>query len=237
MASAAAGRRGAPARAAQAAAKQRRQTIVAAVLGALLLALLAYQIPHLLKRSGAGTASPVAAAPAAPPPTTRHASAREGGSRRGADPFAARSVPNRDARAAAAGGPDPFTAPAAPAPAALPAPARAVPSPAPAALPKQIVLGRPGGHRVARHGWIVILASIRSTDGRDQAARFARSARANVGPLSILNSSTSAARFAVATGSSTRGHSRRCQRSLGTQATSTPRATGTPYIRELIAYR
>ena len=159
------------------------------MLGALLLALLAYQVPHLLKRSGAGTASPVAAAPAAPPPTTRHASAREGGSRRGADPFAARSVPNRDARAAAAGGPDPFTAPAAPAPAALPAPARAVPSPAPAALPKQIVLGRPGGDRVARHGWIVILASIRSAAGRDQAARFARSARANVGPLSILNSS------------------------------------------------
>jgi hypothetical protein len=51
------------------------------------------------------------------------------------------------------------------------------------------VIGRPGGHRVATHGWIVILASIPTGSGRDAAVRFERAARANVGWLSILNSS------------------------------------------------
>ncbi len=60
---------------------------------------------------------------------------------------------------------------------------------APARLPKQIVIGRPGGHRVAKRGWIVILASIPTNNGRGAASRFARSARGNVGALSVLNSS------------------------------------------------
>src|SRR5262249_39115513 len=80
---------------------------------------------------------------------------------------------------------------AAPAPAPVasaPAPA-AQPTPAPQPLPKQIVIGRPGGHRVATHGWIVILASIPTGSGRDAAVRFQRDARANVGALSVLNSS------------------------------------------------
>ena len=51
------------------------------------------------------------------------------------------------------------------------------------------MIGRPGAHRVATHGWIVILASIPTGSGRNAATRFARGARANVGGLSILNSS------------------------------------------------
>ena len=57
------------------------------------------------------------------------------------------------------------------------------------ALPKQIVIGRPGGHRVAKRGWIVILASIPTNNGRGAAVRFARGARGDVGGLSVLNSS------------------------------------------------
>ena len=59
----------------------------------------------------------------------------------------------------------------------------------PLALPKQIVIGRPGGHRVAKRGWIVILASIPTRNGRSAALSFARGARRSVGGLSVLNSS------------------------------------------------
>jgi hypothetical protein len=79
----------------------------------------------------------------------------------------------------AAGGPDPFTASS----------AASSSSASPAALPQRIVIGRPGGHRVAKRGWIVILASIPTGTGRDAAVRFASGARRNVGALSILNSS------------------------------------------------
>jgi hypothetical protein len=151
------------------------------------VALLAYQLPHVLKRSdgnssSAASAAPVPSSPAAAP---RHKAKRLHGSGTGADPFAAKALPNRDPRAAAAGGPDPFTAPAAPAS----SPAVSAQAQAPPTLPNQIVIGRPGGHRVATHGWIVILASIPTRSGRDSATRFARGARARVGTLSILNSS------------------------------------------------
>ena len=51
------------------------------------------------------------------------------------------------------------------------------------------MIGRPGGNRVAKRGWIVILASIPTNNGRGAALRFARGARGNVGGLSVLNSS------------------------------------------------
>jgi hypothetical protein len=188
-------KRGRAANAARLAAKQRRQQIVFGVLAALLIALLAFELPRMLKRSGASSSS---LGSVFTPPSTGGGAGHQPkalrGARAGADPFAAKSLPNADARAAAAGGPDPFTAPAPPAPppappAAAPAPPAVVPAPAPKPLPQQIVIGRPGGHRVATHGWIVILASIPVGNGRDEAARFARAARANVGALSILNSS------------------------------------------------
>ena len=185
MASAVAAKRRQSANTTRAAAKQRRQKILVAVLAVVLVALLAYEVPHVLKRSGSGS---TAAAPAAPSaavatPAPGHEAKRLRGSGNGADPFAVRSLPNGDSRPAAAGGPDPFTAPAAP------SSSTATPAAPPAALPKQIVIGRPGGHRVARQGFIVILASIATRNGRGAALRFAGTARRNVGTLSVLNSS------------------------------------------------
>jgi hypothetical protein len=182
LASAAATKRRASATTARIAAKERRLKIVVAVLAVVFAALLAYEVPHILKRSnGSSSAAPAAPTATTPTPASGHEAKRLPGSGNGADPFAAKSLPNGDAHAAAAGGPDPFTAPA-----ASSSSAAAIST---AALPRQIVIGRPGGHRVARHGWIVILASIRTRNGQSAAARFARRARGNVGALSVLNSS------------------------------------------------
>ena len=54
------------------------------------------------------------------------------------------------------------------------------------------MIGRPGGHRVAKRSWIVVLASIPTANGRPAALSFARGARRSVGGLSILNSSNRA---------------------------------------------
>jgi hypothetical protein len=78
----------------------------------------------------------------------------------------------------AGGGPDPFNASSSSSAAT-----------STAALPSRIVIGTPGGHRVAKHGWIVILASIPTSNGRPAALRFAHGARRSVGGLSVLNSS------------------------------------------------
>jgi hypothetical protein len=168
MASAAAARRPGAARAA---AKQRRQMMMLVVLAVVLAALLAYELPHLLK-SSAAPAPAASAAPAAPAPhrlkLPRHAA--------GGDPFSGTPTPNQDARPVTGGGPDPFKGGPQPT-----VPARPIPG--------QIVIGRPGGHRVASHGWIVILASIPTRNGHTSAVYFARGARARVGSLSILNSS------------------------------------------------
>ena len=184
MASAAIGKRRGSAQNARLAAKQRRQKIVVGVLALALVALLAYEVPHMRKLLDRSSSSPAAApSTSSSLPAPRHKSKPLHGTGTGADPFAVRSLTNGDASVEAAGGPDPFTAPTASLPAV------AAPSPPPPALPDQIVIGRPGGNRVATHGWIVILASIPVNNGRDDAVRFAQGARANVGPLSILNSS------------------------------------------------
>ena len=174
MASAAAVRRRGSANNARIAAKQRRQKILVVVLAAVLAALLAYELPHLLKRSSANSSAAVPAAPvqSTPKPVSRHG----GGS--GADPFAVKPLPDGDAHAVAGGGPDPFNASSASSAAT-----------STAALPGRIVIGTPGGHRVAKHGWIVILASIPTGNGRPAALRFAHGARRSVGGLSVLNSS------------------------------------------------
>jgi hypothetical protein len=177
MASAAAARRRGSANNARLAAKQRRQKILVVVLAAVLVGLLAYQLPRVLERSGGTSSAAVADAPAASIRKPERKRLPGGGN--GADPFAVKSLPDGDARAVAASGPDPFTGSA----------GSSSSSPATAALPTRIVIGRPGGHRVARRGWIVILASIPTGNGRPAAARFAREARRNVGGLSVLNSS------------------------------------------------
>ena len=225
MASAAAIRRRGSANNARIAAKQRRQKILVVVLAVVLVALLAYEVPQLLKRPTTARRRRPRLRPHRPRRPPAHGAKRLRGSGSGADPFAVESLPNGDARAAAAGGPDPFTGPAS-SPAAS----------APARLPKQIVIGRPGGNRVAKRGWIVILASIRTNNGRSAASRFARGARGNVGALSVLNSSNRrplrGGYWVVYSGP------------YPTLAAVSRRAGGihaagyrTAYIRELIAYR
>ena len=175
MASAAATRRRGSANNARIAAKQRRQKILVVVLVAVLAALLAYELPKILKRSSGSTVAAVPAAPAASTP--RHVSRHGGGT--GVDPFAPKALSNGDAHAVSGGGPDPFTG----------SPGSSSSFARPAALPQRIVIGRPGGHRVAKRGWIVILASIPTRNGRGAALSFSRRARGSVGGLSILNSS------------------------------------------------
>jgi hypothetical protein len=174
MASAAAVRRRGSANNARIAAKQRRQKVLVVVLAAVLAVLLAYEVPHLLKRSSGNSS---AAVPAAPAPSTPKPVSRHGGGS-GADPFAIKSLPDGDAHAVAGGGPDPFNASSSSSAAT-----------STTALPSRIVIGTPGGHKVAKHGWIVILASIPTSNGRPAALRFAHGARRSVGGLSVLNSS------------------------------------------------
>jgi len=175
MASAAATRRRGSANNARIAAKQRRQKILVVVLVAVLAALLAYELPKILKRSSGSTVAAVPAAPAASTP--RHVSRHGGGT--GGDAFAPKALSNGDAHAVSGGGPDPFTG----------SPGSSSSFARPAALPQRIVIGRPGGHRVAKRGWIVILASIPTRNGRSAALSFARGARRSVGGVSVLNSS------------------------------------------------
>ena len=175
---AAIGRRGS-ANNARVAAKQRRHKILVVVLAGVLAALLAYELPHILKRSSGTSSAAVPAAPAAS--TSKHVS-RHGGGGNGADPFAAKSLPDGDAHALAGGGADPFTRSSASSSSSA---ASSTP-----ALPSRIVIGRPGGHRVAKRGWIVILASIPARNGRHAAQSFAHGARRSIGGVSVLNSSS-----------------------------------------------
>ena len=204
------------------AAKQRRQKILVVVLVAVLAALLAYELPKILKRSSGSTVAAVPAAPAASTP--RHVSRHGGGT--GVDPFAPKALSNGDAHAVSGGGPDPFTG----------SPGSSSSFARPAALPQRIVIGRPGGHRVAKRGWIVILASIPTRNGRGAALSFSRRARGYVGGLSILNSSNRrplrGGYWVVYTGPYS-------TLAAVSQRAGNIHAAGyrTAYIRELISYR
>jgi hypothetical protein len=175
-------RRGASATKAEA--KQRKQRIFVVVMAVVLAVLLVYQVPRTLKMVSSDTppATAVASVPATAPSSPQEAK-RLRGSGNGADPFALKGVSNADSRVAPAGGPDPFMAPQ--------AATHVAPTPAATALPAKIVIGRPGGDRVAKRGFIVILASIPTANGHGAATSFARQARRNVGRLYILNSSHS----------------------------------------------
>jgi hypothetical protein len=223
MASAAATRRRGSANNARIAAKQRRQKILVAVLVAALAVILAWEVPNLRARSSGSTSAAVPAAPAAAAP--RHVSRQAGGS--GADPFAPKSLSNGDAHAVSGGGPDPFTG--------SPGSSWSAKN-SPLALPKQIVIGRPGGHRVAKRGWIVILASIPTRNGRSAALSFARGARRSVGGVSVLNSSN---RRPLRGGYWVVYKGPYSTLTAVSQRAGTIHAAGyrTAYIRELISYR
>jgi hypothetical protein len=204
----------------RAAAKRRRQAIILVVLAAVVAAVLAYEARLLLNRSAASTSSSASSLSAV---AALNRAAKSAHGRAGGDPFQGNPLPNQDAKAVKVGGPDPFKGGP-----------RAVAAQKP--IPGQIVIGRPGGNRVATHGWIVILASIPSRNGRASAAHFARGARPHVGSLSILNSSRRRplrGGYWVVYGGP--------YRSLGavSRRAAYVHAAGyrTAYIRELITYR
>jgi|SRR5579884_995649 len=210
-------------------AKRRRQKVMVIVGAVVLVALFAYEIPHtlhLVRGSSNGSpaaapTTPTAAAPAPPQriPKSLHSSG---------DPFVVKSLPNGDPGIGPeTAGHDPFAQPSV---AATPAPAAAS-----TPLPGTIVLGTPGGSRHATHGWIVILASIPTGEGRAAAERFAGHAK-NVGSLQILNSSNRrplrGGYWVVYTGPYTT-LAQVSQRAASVHAAG----YGSAYIRELIVYR
>ncbi len=110
-------------------------------------------------------------------------------------------------------------------------------APAVQILPKQIVIGKPGGGRVASHGWILILASVPTAQGRAKATQVAKQAR-NHGLtfVSILNSSKSrplrGGYWVVYTGP---------YPTLGAVSTAAKHVHGSgfgdAYVRELVVYK
>jgi len=172
--------------AAAVAAKQRRQKIFVIAGLVLFAGVLAYEIPHTLKLlKGHSTGTPAALSPTVTSSTPASPSARKllRGTGAGPDPFVSRGNIDQDPAAGAAlPGRDPFahSQPAVSAP--------VVPISRP--LPQQIVIGTPGKGRHAVHGWIVILASIPTGQGRGAADSVARSARTGgLNAVGVLNSS------------------------------------------------
>lgn len=168
--------------AAAAAAKERRQKIIVIVGFVVFLGVMAYEVPHTLKLISHSSSSP--AGPVAAPVTpvvVPHGLSKAILSRGGSDPFAARALADGDPHAGPSpGGRDPFASPGTQQPAA------STTEP----LPQTIVIGTPTASGTAVHGWIVILASIPTRDGRGVALSFARSARQNgIGSVAVLNSS------------------------------------------------
>lgn len=161
-------------------AKRQRQKWIIIGLGVVLAIIVAYEIPHTFHLTGGKTESTAPTTPAPAPPPAPRAIPRSLHS--SSDPFVKATLVDSDPQMQGeTGGHDPFARPGA----AAAAPTTQVSS---AALPKQIVLGTPGGGRQAHRGWIVILASIPTGEGRDAAVRFASHA-SGVGSLQILNSS------------------------------------------------
>jgi hypothetical protein len=177
--------------------KARRQKIFVMVGFGVLALLLVIQGPKLLDALGADE-------PVAPPAPAHVVPEKTPDERRafrllpkgpGADPFVTRSLSDRDPDAATTvSGPngtrDPFANTSAPAQAAAPAAPAAEAAPAPIA--GQIVVGTPQSpNAVGERGWIVILASIRTSAGKAYAERTASIARSRrVGPVSVLDSSS-----------------------------------------------
>jgi len=170
------------AHAAALAAKQRRQRIMLGVLLVIVIVALAYEAPGVIKQIRGSSLPATSVGP--PVQTTQQKRQKLPKAFKGAvaDPFAARSLTDGDSGIAPSFGRDPFVPPPAPS-SAGPAPSIASP------LPQQIVIGTPSGKGATR-GWIVILASIPTGEGRDSAAAFAQVARRRgISPVSVLNSS------------------------------------------------
>jgi hypothetical protein len=215
------------------AAKQRRQLIIVISLAVVLIGVLAWEIPHVLggKKTPAVVAAPPV--PVAVPPASAKDQLKALLKTAPADPFSAPAAGSagtvRDVPIPA-GSRDPFAV-AAPVVGTPQAPA--VTSP----LPEQIVIGTPGGSRVASHGWIVILASIPTGEGETTATSFAAKARhGGIDSVAVLNSSNRrplrGGYWVVYTGPYT-SLSAVSQRATAVHSQGYP----TAYIRELIVYK
>jgi len=191
-------RRGRKAAAAERAAKERRERILVGGLLVVLVVVLAYELPKVM--SSGGSSSPPAAATSAPPavapatagtsptgPVPDSAALRKALRQPPHDIFVGTVVPAPEVSASIptpAGLHDPFSSSSSPGTTTAPAKTSAP------AIKGTIVIGTPGGGTVAEHGWIVILASIPTGDGRAAAERAAAGARGDgIGNVSILNSS------------------------------------------------
>jgi hypothetical protein len=213
--------------AAAAAAKQRRQKILVIVCFAIFLALMAYEVPHLLHRNSGTTAAP-ASVPVPTAVARPKALPKDLRKRSGADPFAAHSFSSADPKAGSAlPGRDPF----------LSAATQTASEPATTPLPETIVIGTPTASGATVHGWIVILASIPTRQGQASAESFARSARRDgIGSVAVLNSSNRrplrGGYWVVYTGPVRTV-------SAAEQLASSVHGTGyrAAYVRELIEYR
>jgi hypothetical protein len=168
-------------------AKQRRQKIFVIIGAVLFVAVMAYQVPKVLKsiNSSSPKAAPVAAAPIAVVAPLTLPKAFRGPAVN--DPFATRGLSGGDPQVGpAVGGHDPFAQPAT----QSAAPPVTPTAPAIGPLPQKIVIGTPTKGGAVARGWIVILASIPTREGKAAALAFARSARANgVSSVAVLNSS------------------------------------------------
>jgi hypothetical protein len=183
------GKRPGTAYAAAQAAKQRRQMIMVGALCVALVGIIIFEAPTFMKlfrgSPSAAPPAPVVTVQTQTPNTEQALAAIR--HRPASDPFSARVSVAGDSSVrnvpTPPGARDPFAVPAS---STSSAPAAAANTP----LPEQIVIGTPGGNRVARHGWIVILASIPTSQGETTATKFAASARQNgVDQVSVLNSS------------------------------------------------
>ncbi len=184
--------------ASRAEAKARREKMIVIAGLVLLAGMCAIQLPKILhsgSSGGSGASTTTTSSPASVLPSRASAPHRIPRSlRSSADPFQAKAFVDGDSKVGAeTGGHDPFAptsaagaGAAAPAASATPTPVKT--QPATGSLPAQIVLGTPGANRHATHGWIVILASIPTAQGRGAAQRFASSA-SKLGAVQILNSS------------------------------------------------
>lgn len=218
------------AHAAAMAAKQRRQKIILIVLLVICIGALAYEAPGVIKRlkgssssSTSAVVTPVQTTPAKPrtlPKAFRGPSA---------DPFVQRALTDADPKVGPILGRDPFVPPPAP---GSSAPTASATSP----LPEQIIIGKPSGKGATR-GWIVILASIPTAEGRSSATSFASAVRARgISPVSVLNSSNRrplrGGYWVVYTGPvATLGEVENLAAHVHTTGYSTA------YVRELIVYR
>lgn len=217
--------------------------IMVAGLGVLLLGLLALQLPKLLKSSGSSSTSSPAAVDQAPTtstpaPVQNTAALRAALKQPARDVFQRPSMTVESTLGSLAPPPglhDPFASPksvsAVSAPAAPAAPVQTT------SLPGTIVLGTPGPGKVATQGWIVILASIPTSDGQSAAQAFAAKARnAGVTNVSVLDSSNRqglrGGYWAVYTGPYTNLNQ------VSAAATNVHTAGfGSAYIRELVVYK